>query len=162
MQDGFIFSDSIARNIALGEEIIDKDRLLYAAELADIRNFVETLPLAYDTRIGASGLGLSQGQKQRLLIARAIYKDPDYLFFDEATTALDAFGEMVVMENLKEKVFYDKTVVIIAHRLSTVRDADHIIVLENGEVAEQGQHDDLTFRRGAYFQLVRNQLELGA
>lgn len=162
MQDGFIFSDSIARNIALGEEIIDKDRLLYAAELADIRNFVETLPLAYDTRVGASGLGLSQGQKQRLLIARAIYKDPDYLFFDEATTALDAFGEMVVMENLKEKVFYDKTVVIIAHRLSTVRDADHIIVLENGEVAEQGQHDDLTFRRGAYFQLVRNQLELGA
>ncbi|HKK75854.1 MAG TPA: peptidase domain-containing ABC transporter [Saprospiraceae bacterium] len=162
MQDSFIFSDSIAKNVALGEEIIDKDRLLEAVELANIRNFVEALPLAYDTRIGASGLGLSQGQKQRLLIARAIYKNPDYLFFDEATTALDAFGEMVVMENLKEKVFYDKTVVIIAHRLSTVRDADHIIVLENGEVAEQGQHDDLTFRRGAYFQLVRNQLELGA
>lgn len=161
MQDGFIFSDSIAKNVALGEEIIDKDRLLKAVELANIRNFVEALPLAYDTRIGASGLGLSEGQKQRLLIARAIYKDPDYLFFDEATTALDAYGEMVVMENLKD-TFYGKTVVIIAHRLSTVRDADHIIVLEDGEVAEQGQHDDLTFRRGAYFQLVRNQLELGA
>lgn len=161
MQDGFIFSDSIAKNVALGEEIIDKERLLHALDVANMRNFVETLPQAYDTRIGASGLGLSQGQKQRLLIARAIYKDPDYLFFDEATTALDAYGEMVVMENLRE-VFYNKTVVIIAHRLSTVRDADHIIVMEDGEVAEQGQHDDLTIRRGAYFQLVRNQLELGA
>jgi len=161
MQDGFIFSDSIARNVALGQEIINKDRLAYAVELANIRNFVEALPLAYDTRIGASGLGLSEGQKQKLLIARAIYKNPDYLFFDEATTALDSFGEMVVMENLKE-VFYNKTVVIIAHRLSTVREADHIIVLEDGEVVEQGQHDNLTFRGGAYYQLVRNQLELGA
>lgn len=161
MQDGFIFSDSIARNVALGQEIIHKDRLAYALEMANIRNFVEALPLAYDTRIGASGLGLSEGQKQKLLIARAIYKNPDYLFFDEATTALDSFGEMVVMENLKE-VFYQKTVIIIAHRLSTVREADHIIVLEDGEVVEQGQHDELTFRGGAYYQLVRNQLELGA
>lgn len=161
MQDGFLFSDTIAKNIALGEEIIDSKRLLRSVRMANIQSFVEALPLAYNTRIGPSGLGLSEGQKQRLLIARAIYKNPDYLFFDEATTALDAFSEMVVMENL-EDFFYNKTVVIIAHRLSTVRNADHIIVLEDGEVVEQGVHDDLTFRRGAYFQLVRNQLELGA
>lgn len=161
MQDGFIFSDTIAKNIALGEEIIDSKRLLLSVQMANIQSFVEALPLAYNTRIGPSGLGLSEGQKQRLLIARAIYKNPDYLFFDEATTALDAFSEMVVMENL-EDFFYNKTVIIIAHRLSTVRNADHIIVLEDGEVVEQGVHDDLTFRRGAYFQLVRNQLELGA
>ena len=161
MQDGFVFSDTIAKNIALGEEIIDKKQLLKAVRLANIQSFIETLPLGYNTRIGQDGLGLSEGQKQRLLIARAIYKNPDYLFFDEATTALDAFSEMVVMENL-EDFFYKKTVIIIAHRLSTVRNADHIVVLEDGEVVEQGNHEDLTYLRGAYYQLVRNQLELGA
>ncbi len=161
MQDGFLFSDTIAKNIALGAEIVDKKQLLKAVKLANIQSFIETLPLGYNTRIGQDGLGLSEGQKQRLLIARAIYKNPDYLFFDEATTALDTFNEMVVMENL-EDFFYRKTVVIIAHRLSTVRNADMIIVLEDGEVVEQGNHDELTYLRGAYFQLVRNQLELGA
>lgn len=161
MQDGFIFSDTIAKNIALGDEIVDKKKLLKAVKLANIQSFVESLPLGYTTRIGQDGLGLSEGQKQRLLIARAIYKNPDYLFFDEATTALDAFSEMVVMENL-EDFFYNKTVVIIAHRLSTVRNADHILVLEDGEVVEQGTHEELAYLRGAYFQLVRNQLELGS
>ena len=117
--------------------------------------------MGYNTRIGADGLGLSQGQKQRLLIARSVYKNPDYLFFDEATTALDAFNEMVIMENLKD-FFSDKTVIVVAHRLSTVRDADHIIVLEDGEIVEQGTHEELTYVGGAYYQIVRNQLELGS
>jgi ATP-binding cassette subfamily B protein len=161
MQEGFIFYDSIARNIALGDEIIDKEKLLRAVKVANIQNFIESLPLGYNTKIGREGLGLSQGQKQRLLIARAVYKDPSYLFFDEATTALDAYNEMIIMENL-EDFFHQRTVVIVAHRLSTVMNADNIVVLEGGEIVEQGTHDELTYIRGAYYQLVRNQLELGA
>jgi len=160
MQDGFIFSDPIARNIALGEEHIDRRRLLYAAKVANIQSFIESLPLGYNTKIGQDGTGLSQGQKQRLLIARAIYKDPNYIFFDEATNALDAYNERVIMHNL-EHAFRNKTVVIVAHRLSTVRNADHIIVLEKGEAVEQGTHQELTDKRGAYYNLVKDQLELG-
>jgi ATP-binding cassette subfamily B protein len=161
MQDGYIFNDTIARNIALGDEIIDKQKLLKAVKVAHIQNFVESLPMGYNTRIGHEGFDLSQGQKQRLLIARAVYKNPEYIFFDEATTALDAYNEMIIMENLEE-FFYNRTVIIVAHRLSTVVNADNIIVLEGGEVVEQGTHDELTYQRGAYYQLVRNQLELGA
>ena len=160
MQDGYIFSDTIARNIALGEEVIDRRRLLYAAKVANIASFVESLPHSFNTKIGQDGTGLSQGQRQRLLIARAIYKDPSYLFFDEATNALDAHNERVIMHNL-EHVFRNKTVVVVAHRLSTVRNADHIIVLEKGEIVEQGTHTSLTDRRGAYYHLVKEQLELG-
>jgi len=161
MQDGYIFSDTIARNIALGEEIIDRPQLLHAAKVANIQSFIESLPLGFNTKIGQDGTGLSQGQRQRLLIARAIYKDPAYLFFDEATNALDAHNERVIMQNL-EQVFRNKTVVVVAHRLSTVRNADHIIVLERGEIVEQGTHAVLTERRGAYYNLVKDQLDLGA
>lgn len=161
MQDGYIFFDSIARNIALGDEIIDKRKLLKAVKVANIQTFIESLPLGYNTKIGHEGLGLSQGQRQRMLIARAVYKNPEYIFFDEATTALDAYNEMLIMENL-EDYFRGRTVVIVAHRLSTVMNADNIIVLEGGEIVEQGTHEELTYLRGAYYQLVRNQLELGA
>lgn len=161
MQDGYIFDDTIAHNIALGDEIIDKKKLLRAVKIANIQNFIESLPLGYNTRIGHEGVGVSQGQKQRLLIARAIYKNPEYIFFDEATTALDAYNEMLIMENLEE-FFRHRTVVIVAHRLSTVVNADNIVVLEGGEIVEQGTHDELTYLRGAYYQLIRNQLELGA
>ncbi|MCB0553386.1 MAG: ATP-binding cassette domain-containing protein, partial [Phaeodactylibacter sp.] len=161
MQDGYIFYDSIAKNIALGDEIIDKKKLLKAVKVANIQSFIESLPLGYNTKIGQEGLGLSQGQKQRLLIARAVYKNPEYIFFDEATSALDAYNEMVIMENLEE-FFYGRTVIVVAHRLSTVMNADNIIVLEGGEIVEQGTHEELTYLRGAYYQLVRNQLELGA
>lgn len=161
MQDGYIFSDTIARNIALGDEIIDKGKLLNAVRIANIQSFIESLDMGYNTRIGQNGMGLSQGQKQRLLIARAVYKSPEYLFFDEATTALDSFNEMVIMENLLEH-FTHKTIVLVAHRLSTIKHADNIIVLEDGEVVEQGTHEELTYSRKAYFQLVRNQMELGA
>lgn len=160
-QDGYIFNDSIAKNIALGDEIVNKQKLLNAVKVANIQNFIESLPLGYNTKIGREGLGLSQGQRQRLLIARTVYKDPDYIFFDEATTALDSYNEMVIMENL-EDFFRGKTVVIVAHRLSTVMNADNIIVIESGEIVEQGTHEELTYIQGAYFQLVRNQLELGA
>jgi ATP-binding cassette, subfamily B, bacterial len=160
MQDGYIFSDTIARNIALGEENIDRRKLLHAAKVANIQAFIEGLPLGYNTRIGQDGTGLSQGQKQRLLIARAIYKDPQYVFFDEATNALDAHNENIIMGNLYES-FRGKTVVIVAHRLSTVRSADNIVVLEKGEVVEQGTHHELTYRRGFYYNLVKEQLELG-
>ncbi len=160
MQDGFIFNDTIARNIALGVENIDRVRLLEAAKTANIHGFVESLPLGYNTKVGQDGAGLSQGQKQRLLIARALYKNPQYIFFDEATNALDAHNEKVIMRNL-EAAFHGKTVVIVAHRLSTVRNADNIIVLDKGEVIEQGTHQELTQKRGAYYQLVKEQLELG-
>jgi ATP-binding cassette subfamily B protein len=160
LQEGFIFNDTIARNIALGDEVIDKVKLLQAVKVANIQNFVESLPLGYNTRIGADGLGLSLGQKQRMLIARAVYKSPEYLFFDEATSALDAYNEMIVMENLTE-VFMQKTVVVVAHRLSTVMNADYIVVLDSGEVVEHGTHAELTYNKGAYYHLVKNQLDLG-
>ncbi len=163
MQDGFIFSDTIANNIAVGVEDIDKKRLLHSVETANIKEFIESLPLKYNTKIGMEGNGVSQGQRQRLrlLIARAVYKNPDFLFFDEATNALDANNERVILENLKE--FYKgKTVVIVAHRLSTVQHADNIIVLDKGKIVEEGTHQELTEKQGAYYTLVKNQLELGA
>ena len=160
MQDGFIFSDTIAANIAVGVEDIDKERLLHAVETANIREFIEELPLKYNTKIGMEGKGVSQGQRQRLLIARAVYKNPEFLFFDEATNSLDANNERTIMDNLS--AFYKgKTVVVVAHRLSTVQHADNIIVLEKGKVIEEGRHGELTAKRGVYYKLVKNQLELG-
>lgn len=161
MQDGFIFSDTIANNIAVGVENIDKERLLHAVEVANIKDFIESLPLKYNSKIGAEGNGVSQGQRQRLLIARAVYKNPEFMFFDEATNALDANNERKIMDNLYE--FYKgKTVVVVAHRLSTVQNADNIIVLEEGKVVEQGTHIELSAKKGAYYTLVKNQLELGS
>ena len=161
MQEGYIFNETIAKNIALGDEHIDKKKLLQAVKVANIQGHIESLPLGYNTKIGDDGVGLSQGQKQRLLIARAVYKNPEYIFFDEATNALDAYNELIIMDNLKE-FFVGKTVVIVAHRLSTVKHADNIIVLEKGEIIESGNHDELTRDRGAYYNLVKNQLELGS
>jgi ATP-binding cassette, subfamily B, bacterial len=160
LQDGYIFSDTIANNIALGDASVDKRRLLQAVKVANIQSYVEQLPLGYNTKIGDDGVGLSQGQKQRLLIARAVYKNPDYIFFDEATNALDAYNEVVIMDNLKE-FLRGKTVVIVAHRLSTVKHADEIIVIDKGQIIEQGNHAQLTAMRGSYYNLVKNQLELG-
>ena len=161
MQDGFIFSDTIANNIAVGVENVDKERLLHAVEVANIKEFIESLPLKYNSKIGAEGNGISQGQRQRLLIARAVYKNPEFIFFDEATNALDANNERAIMDNLNE--FYKgKTVVVVAHRLSTVQNADNIIVLEKGKVIEQGTHKELSAQNGAYYALVKNQLELGS
>lgn len=161
MQEGFIFGDTIANNIVPDGDVIDKQRLLYAVEMANIRSFIESLPLKYNTKIGNTGQGLSQGQKQRLLIARAIYRNPDYLFFDEATNALDTDNERTIQENL-ERFFKDKTVIVVAHRLSTVKNADQIVVLKDGEITEQGTHNELIAREGDYFRLVKNQLELNA
>lgn len=160
LQDGYIFNDTIARNIALGDDIIDKEKLLQSAKIASIQNFIESLPLGYNTKIGQEGLGLSQGQKQRILIARVVYKNPNFIFFDEATNALDAFNEMIVVENLNA-FFKNKTILVVAHRLSTVMNADHIVVLGDGEIIEQGNHQELIDLGGAYYQLIRNQLELG-
>ncbi|MBC9934223.1 peptidase domain-containing ABC transporter [Chitinophaga qingshengii] len=160
MQDGFIFSGSIAKNIAISDETINNEKLVHAAEMANIRGFIEDLPLGYQTKIGNAGSGISAGQKQRIQIARAIYKNPHYLFFDEATSALDANNERVIMDNL-EQFFQGKTVVVIAHRLSTVKHADQIIVLDKGRIVETGNHASLTARKGNYFELVKNQLELG-
>jgi ATP-binding cassette, subfamily B, bacterial len=160
MQDGFIFSDTIARNIAVADENPDLNKLRHAIKVANIEDFVYNLPLGFNTKIGAEGNGISQGQRQRILIARAVYKNPSYIFFDEATNALDANNESIIMHNL-EKFFEGKTVVVVAHRLSTVKNADNIIVLENGVVIEQGNHSELTMQKGRYFQLVKNQLELG-
>ena len=159
MQDGYIFSDSIAKNIAPGVEIIDKQRLLNAVITANIREFIETLPLSYNTKIGNEGHGLSQGQKQRILIARAVYKDPAFVFLDEATNALDTNNERVIMDNL-QNFFEGRTSIVIAHRLSTVKNADQIVVLEKGEIVEIGTHQELTKKKGAYYTLVKNQLEL--
>jgi ATP-binding cassette subfamily B protein len=160
MQDGVIFSESIARNIAVSDGDIDVDRLHQAARIANIHDYVMSLPLKYDTKIGHDGIGLSQGQKQRILIARAVYKNPDYIFLDEATNALDAKNERAIVENLQE--FYKgRTVVVVAHRLSTVKDADQIIVIDGGKVVEIGNHTSLINQRGAYYNLVKNQLELG-
>ena len=161
MQDGQLFSDTIAGNIAVGEERVDTARLLHAAKVANIHQFVEGLPLGYNTRVGRNGVGMSQGQKQRLLIARAVYKRPSYLFFDEATSSLDANNEREIMQHLEEE-FRGRTVVIVAHRLSTVRNADQIVVLDRGQVVERGTHAELAALRGAYYTLVKNQLELGS
>jgi ATP-binding cassette subfamily B protein len=160
MQDGFIFSDSIERNIATKDLVIDKQKLKVATKIANLENFIENLPLKYNTKIGSSGNGLSGGQKQRILIARSVYKNPHFIFFDEATSALDSENEKIIHDNLQE-FFKGKTVVIIAHRLSTVKNANQIIVLKNGKVTEQGNHRELVEKNGEYFSLVKNQLELG-
>jgi len=161
MQDGYIFTDTVAKNIALGDEEIDAGKLVRAVRIAHLREFIESLPLSYNTKIGPDGHGLSEGQKQRILIARAVYKNPEYLFFDEATSALDAYNERVIMENL-EAFFAGKTAIVIAHRLSTVKKADQILVLDSGRVVEAGTHEQLASARGVYYNLVKNQLELGA
>jgi ATP-binding cassette subfamily B protein len=161
MQDGYIFSDTIARNIAVDGQKIDEVKLLEAVRIANLQDYLKKLPLGFATKIGNSGAGLSGGQRQRIFIARAVYKNPKYLFFDEATSALDANNERVIMENLNQ-FFKGRTVVVIAHRLSTVKNADQIIVLENGEIKEVGTHKQLTTDRGFYYELVKNQLELAA
>jgi ABC-type bacteriocin/lantibiotic exporters, contain an N-terminal double-glycine peptidase domain len=161
MQDGFLFSDTIARNIAVADDVVDIERLRYAAKVANIAEYIEHLPLGYNTIIGQDGQGVSQGQRQRILIARTIYKNPSFLFFDEATNALDANNERTIVENLEE--FYrGKTVIVVAHRLSTVKNADQIIVLDTGKVVEVGTHAELTQQKGRYYELVKNQLELGS
>jgi ATP-binding cassette subfamily B protein len=160
MQDGFIFSDNIAKNIAVGDEIIDRERLHHAVTVANIMDFIDGLPLGYNTKIGMEGNGISQGQRQRILIARAVYKNPEFIFLDEATNALDANNERIIMEKLHQ-FYIGKTVIIVAHRLSTVKDADHIVVLDRGRIVEEGNHHSLTARRGKYYELVKNQLELG-
>jgi len=160
MQEGYIFNDTIANNIAVGVDYVDKKKLAHAVDVANIQEFIEGLPLSYNTQIGMEGVGLSTGQKQRLLIARAVYKNPSFLFFDEATSALDANNEKVIMEKLNT-FFEDKTVLVIAHRLSTVRNAHQIVVLGDGKVVEVGNHDELIKLKGSYYHLVKNQLELG-
>lgn len=160
LQDGYIFNDTIARNIAVGEEYVDQERLMQSCKIACILSFIDSLPNGIHTRLGAEGIGVSQGQKQRLLIARSVYKNPQYLFFDEATNSLDANNERAIVENL-EKFFTGRTVVIVAHRLSTVKNADKIVVLDKGRIVEEGTHYDLTLTKGHYYNLVKNQLELG-
>ncbi len=160
MQDGYMFSDSILRNIVLGEDYVDQNRLMKAVEIANIRDFIESLPHNYQTKIGGEGVGMSEGQKQRILIARAVYKSPEYLFFDEATSALDANNETAITQHL-DLFLKGKTAVIIAHRLSTVKNADQILVIDQGEIKERGTHKDLVAARSLYYELVKNQLELG-
>jgi ATP-binding cassette subfamily B protein len=160
MQEGYIFNDTIAKNIAVGEDYVDKEKLNHAINVANISDYIENLPLGYNTKIGSEGSGISTGQKQRLLIARSVYKNPKYLFFDEATSALDANNEKVIMENLNT-FFKDKTAVVIAHRLSTVQNADQIVVLDKGKIIEKGNHKELIKLKGSYFHLVKNQLNLG-
>lgn len=160
MQDGYIFSESIAKNIAISDNEINIIKLEEAARIANIDDFISNLPLSYNTVVGQEGQGVSQGQRQRILIARAVYKNPQFIFLDEATNALDADNEKVILDNLNE--FYKgKTVIVVAHRLSTVKNADQIIVLDNGEISESGSHEELTSLKGKYYYLVKNQLELG-
>lgn len=159
MQEGYVFNDTIAYNIAIGEESIDRERLIKSAKIANIYDFVQSLPLGFNTKIGNEGSGISTGQKQRLFIARAVYKNPDILCFDEATSSLDAKNERIIMENLN-RFFKNRTVVIIAHRLSTVKNADKIVVMDDGRIKESGTHHELLEFRGAYYNLVKNQLEL--
>ncbi len=161
MQEGVIFSESIARNIAVGDDEIDVDRLKFAAKMSNIHEYVMSLPLKYNTIIGRDGVGLSQGQKQRILIARAVYKDPQYIFLDEATNALDTMNERIIVDNL-DSFYKGKTVIVVAHRLSTVKSADQIVVLNSGKVVEIGNHSSLVEKKGAYYNLVKNQLELGS
>ncbi len=160
MQDGYIFSDTIERNIATGDKYINKEKLNHAVKVANIESFVEELPLGFNTKIGAAGNGISGGHKQRILIARAVYKNPHYILFDEATSALDAENEKIIHDNL-QSFFKGKTVIIIAHRLSTVKNADQIVVLNTGEFVEQGSHQELVAKKAEYYNLVKNQLELG-
>ncbi|MDO6811931.1 peptidase domain-containing ABC transporter [Tenacibaculum soleae] len=160
MQEGYIFNDSIAKNIAVGEDYVDKDKLAHAINVANINDYIEGLPLGYNTKIGSEGNGLSTGQKQRLLIARSVYKNPKFLFFDEATSALDANNEKVIMGKLNE-FFSNKTAVVIAHRLSTVKNAHQIVVLDKGKIIEKGTHEELIKLNGSYYHLVKNQLDLG-
>ncbi|WP_426326798.1 peptidase domain-containing ABC transporter [Pedobacter sp. R-06] len=160
MQESYVFNDSIANNIAIGEDAIDKQKLRKAIEIANIQDFIESLPLSYNTKIGNEGMGVSGGQKQRLFIARAVYKSPEYIFFDEATSALDANNEKIIIENLNQ-FFKGKTAIVIAHRLSTVKHADKIIVLDKGMVVEEGNHNELVAKKGEYYRLIKNQLELG-
>ena len=159
MQDGYIFSDTIAKNIATSTDEIDLSRLKYAADMARLSPFIESLPLKYNTIVGDDGRSLSSGQRQRLLIARAIYKNADFLFFDEATNALDATNEKFILQNINQFIL-NKTALIIAHRLSTVKHADKIVVLEDGYVVESGTHDELISNKSYYYNLVKNQLEL--
>ena len=161
MQDGFFFSDSIAKNIAVGDELIDREKLLNAVRIANLEEFIHSLPLGFNTKIGEDGTLFSGGEKQRILIARTVYKDPEFLFFDEATSSLDAKNEKVIVENLND-FFQGKTVVVVAHRLSTVKNADQIVVLEDGQIKEIGSHDKLITHEGYYYDLVKNQLELDA
>lgn len=160
MQEGYIFNDTIAKNIAVGEDYVDTKKLIHAVDVANVSDYIDGLPLGYNTKIGNEGSGLSTGQKQRLLIARAVYKNPKYLFFDEATSALDANNEMIIMKKL-DTFFADKTAVIIAHRLSTVKNAHQIVVLDKGKIVEVGNHEELIKQKGNYYHLVKNQLELG-
>jgi ATP-binding cassette subfamily B protein len=159
MQEGFIFNDTIEKNIAVGDETPDYQKLMHACKVANLLDFIESLPMRLKTRIGANGNGISAGQKQRILIARAVYKSPMFLFFDEATNALDANNEKVIIDNLQE-FFRGRTVIVVAHRLSTVKNADKVIVLDHGHVVEEGRHDELIIKKGKYYELVRNQLEL--
>jgi len=161
MQDGYIFADTIARNISLGDEYVDPDRLLEAVNMANIKDYIESLPVGYNTKVGTGGQSLSGGEKQRILIARAIYKQPEFLFIDEGTSSLDAENEKVIIDNLQE-FFRGRTVVVVAHRLSTVKNANQIVVLDKGKIVEIGKHDELIAKKGKYYELVKNQLELGS
>jgi ATP-binding cassette subfamily B protein len=159
LQEGFIFNDTIAGNIEVEFDKKNEKRLIAACKVANILSFIESLPDGFNTRLGAEGIGISQGQKQRLLIARAVYKNPPFLFLDESTNALDSDNERIIVENLRE-FFENKTVIVVAHRLSTVKNADKIIVLHKGEIVEEGDHRDLIVTKGRYYELVKNQLEL--
>jgi ATP-binding cassette subfamily B protein len=160
LQDSYLFATTIAKNIALGDDTVDYQKLYHAVGVANARDFIEQLPMSYNTKIGPDGHGLSMGQRQRVLIARAVYADPEFLFFDEATNSLDANNEKMILSNL-QSFFSNRTVIVVAHRLSTVKNADQIVVLNNGRMIEKGNHSDLVHLRGEYFTLVKNQLELG-